>query len=103
MDVVADSFDFAISAKKKFETATKMEKRELSCRFGSKLFLIDGLLDPYLEKPFCNIERIKKAEPSVDDVFETKDVAELYGNLESKWTQNPTVLPDLDLIRTAVS
>jgi len=100
MDVVADSFDFAISAKKKFETATKMEKRELFFRFGSKLFLKDGLLDPFLEKPFCNIERIKKAESTVDDMLETKDVSELYGNLESKWTQNPTVLAEWNRFRT---
>ena len=89
-------FDFAVLARRKFKTATIEEKREMMCRIGSKLLLEGGIFDIFLTKPLGCVKTVLKEEPTAKDMFETEEVAERYGTLESKWSQNPLVLPRVD-------
>ncbi len=102
LEIVKEKFDFATKAKKKFKTATIAEKREIMFRLSSNLKLYNRNLVGLLENLYEPLRKVTADEPTVQLELEPKEITEKYGSLESKWSQNPLMLPALESIRNAV-
>ncbi len=92
LDIVEEKFNFAATAKDKFRTATLQEKRELLFRISSDLKLYDKNIGGLLENLFEPLRKLSNSEQTIKYKLEPKELKEKYGNLESYWDQNPTML-----------
>jgi len=89
-------FNFARDAKRKFETGTMEEKKQILSALGSNLILKDGKLSILIEKPLILMEKAAKEVKRINQRLEplknpvnTKEIEEIY-------SQSPRLLPGLD-------
>ncbi len=63
---------------------------------GSNLVLKDKILCLDVQKPFSFLEEVIKEEPTASVMFEPRKDSVTITQMETVWTQNPSVLPRQD-------
>ena len=90
------TFDFACHARYWFHNGGLQARREILVGLGSNLTIIDKTVRVNLEKPLQFIELAVNEEPTISEMFEPEKSVDNTLQLESLWTQNPSLLPRLD-------
>lgn len=87
------TFNFACYARYWFENGDLQTKRQIFSALGSNLILEDKIVRVDLEKPLKFIEEARNEVPEISPMFEPKERADTTAQLETLWSQNPSMLP----------
>lgn len=90
------TFDFACHARYWFANGDRQTKREILAGLGSNLELYNRSVRINLEKPLQFIEMAIDEEPTIAEMFEPKESIDNTIQIESLWSQNPSLLPRVD-------
>ena len=93
---IIETFDFAHSARMKFEQGTIEEKREILSKLGQNLLLDDGKLTIDLKKSFLVFKKSKDTSYARDKRLEPVDIKAVTTKYGVSEPQNPLWLPRVD-------
>lgn len=97
LDLSIKTFDFACYARVHFQNAeTLREKKEILSTIGSNLILQDKILRLSVPKPFIAIRKAKETNDEIVARLEPHDKVDLTSQLEALYSQNPSLLRDMD-------
>ncbi|MGE5445215.1 MAG: hypothetical protein ACM3SR_11545 [Ignavibacteriales bacterium] len=99
---VEELFDFAKTAKDRFENGTLEEKRAILSDLGSNLQLKDKKLSISIEKPFSLIEEAAKEIRAIHTGLEPQETLKNKSTLAEIYSQSPKLLRQLDDVRTYI-
>ena len=102
LNQVEEKFVFATAVRERFSTGTPEEKRKIMFNVCSNLKLTNKKLDGVLDNLFEGIRNIVLIEPTVKPMFEPQNYVIKRDDFETKWSQNPSVLPVLESVRMSV-
>ena len=94
LDKAEEIFSFAETAKKKFETGTIEDKRQILNNLGSNLFLKDKILSISIEKPLILIEKAAKEVKIIHNRLEPLKSGQNEHKMELLYSQCPSLLRD---------
>lgn len=86
------TFNFACYAQYWFAKGDLQAKRQIFSALGSNLVLKDKIVRVDLEKPLKFIEEARNEVPEISPMFEPKERADTTVQLETLWSQNPSLL-----------
>jgi len=95
-------FDFAETAKGRFENGTFEEKRAILSDLGSNLILKDKKLIISIEKPLSFIEEAAKEVKAIHAGLEPQEILKNKRILAKIYSQSPKLLRGLDDVRTCI-
>lgn len=95
-------FDFAETAKGRFENGTLEEKRAILSDLGSNLLLKDKKLSITIEKPLSLIEEAAKEVKTIHARFEPQETLKNKRTLAAIYSRSPKLLRRLDDVRTCI-
>lgn len=90
------TFNFACYARYWFENGDDRTKKEIVMGLGSNLFLLGKILRVDIQEPLIYIGETKPEADKVEKMFEPDEKGDNTIQIESLWTQNPSVLPRED-------
>ncbi len=94
---VEKTFNFACYARYWFANGDNRTKKEIVMGLGSNLCLQAKILGIDIQEPLIYIGETKSEVDRIEKMFEPGKNADSTSQIESLWTQNPSVLPLRDL------
>ncbi len=89
-------FDFARDAAEEFNNGGIEKRREILSRLGSNLTLLNKKLSIDLEDTLIPMIEAAKEAKKLNDTLELVEKTDRTSELESLYSQNPVMLPDMD-------
>ncbi|MBI3379661.1 recombinase family protein [Candidatus Gottesmanbacteria bacterium] len=93
LDNAEKDFNYITRIKYRFQNSDPISKRQILVTVCSNLILKDKTLYYDVQEPYFTIKKMVKQERTISELFEPKKGSITTTQLETSWSQNPTLYP----------